>query len=88
MKYEIIEAIKEYYKNDEATITDCFLWLSTHNLLELVDIAREGLISMKKCPYCGKEMQIYTWREYHPEVDPPMQFEEMSEMYCPDCDFN
>ena len=88
MKYEIIEAIREYYKDDESTIVDCLSWLSTGNLLELVDVARDELISMNYCPYCGNKLQVFTYREYHPEVDEPMQFEERAEMCCPNCDFN
>ena len=88
MKYEIIEAIREYYKDDEAMVVDCLSWLSTGNLLELVEVARDELISMNYCPYCGNKLQVFTYREYHPEVDEPMRFEERAEMCCPNCDFN
>ena len=46
MKYEIIDAIREHYKDDESTVVDCLSWLSTGNLLELVEVARDELISM------------------------------------------
>ena len=88
MKYEIIDAIREHYKDDESMAVDCLSWLSTGNLLELVEVARDELISMNYCPYCGSKLQIFTYREYHPEVDEPMQFEERAEMCCPNCDFN
>jgi uncharacterized protein with PIN domain len=88
MKNEIIDAIREYYKDDESMTVDCLSWLSTGNLLELVEVARDELISMNYCPYCGSKLQTFTWREYHPEVDEPMRFEEMSEMCCPNCDFS
>ena len=61
MKNEIIDAIREHYKDDESTVVDCLSWLSTGNLLELVEVARDELISMNYCPYCGNKLQVFTY---------------------------
>ena len=87
---EVLEAIEEYFKNDEDVLTDCWLYLESladdkKKVNQLVVNAENKLYDMGRCPNCGSPMQTYKYLEPHTELDGcPM--EEMYEKYCPDCD--
>lgn len=74
MHPEVIEAIKEYYKDYPDIIVDCLLYLGED----------DELYSMGYCPNCGSELIDFHYREYHPEVD---AYENLVELACPCCDF-
>lgn len=81
---EIIDAIKEKYEHNEETLVDCLLYLQPLDVI----ICDDEIRRLGYCPDCGEKLQEFTWREYHPEVDTPPRFEEMSDLVCPTCDFS
>ena len=86
MHDEVIEAVCEYYKNDQDTTADCLLYLATLKCLPLAVHAQIALDSMGRCTTCGLKLESYTHLVYHPEVDEPPQYEPVTEIYCPRCD--
>lgn len=86
MHDEVIEAICEYYKDDEDMAADCLLYLATLKCLPLAVHAQIALDSMGRCPTCGSKLESYTHQVYHSEVDEPLQHETVTEIYCPRCD--
>lgn len=81
---EIIEAIVEYYKDDDM-ITDLLLWLIHGNKDKLDYACEKELLKMNRCPNCGDRMETMTHLEYHDEVDAT---EYITELYCPTCDLS
>ena len=92
---------QKYIMHAQATAKACWVNKETINIVtilanEILSHHRTLWDSMgnnndhyrSDCPYCGNKLQVFTYREYHPEVDEPMQFEERAEMCCPNCDFN
>lgn len=84
--YEIIEAIKEYYKHDEDMIAYCLSHLykfsNGYDECMLADELRE----MGRCPQCGGKLKEFTYKEYHSEIEGDNKFEIMYDAYCPECD--
>lgn len=74
MRYEILEALEEFYKNDEEVLIDCLRYLEEDD-----EVFQRGY-----CPNCGTELIAISYREYHPEVD---AYETLYETVCPECDF-
>ena len=91
MESEVIEAIQEYFKTIEPEIVvDCLLYHAClperEDLVRILSAsARYKLENMNRCTQCGEELQVGHYREWHDEVDGGA-FEEMSAMYCPNCD--
>lgn len=87
---EILEAIHLMYEDHPDVEVDCLLYLtelrdSWYRTIELSAYAVKTLEEMGRCPYCGEEMAYHHYQEPHPELDGcPM--ENMSELYCPNCD--
>ena len=92
MQPEIIEAIHGYFEDYPDVEVDCYLYLTEladnrDYTMQLSNKAFERIEEMGRCPYCGELMQYYHYQEPHPELDGcPM--ENMSELYCPNCDIN
>lgn len=74
MRYEVLEALQSYYKDNEDILVDCLLYLDES----------DELYNMGYCPNCGTKLEEFHYREYHPEVD---AYEEFCELCCPQCDF-
>ena len=86
MHNEVIEAVCEYYKDDEDTLADCLVYLSSLKVLSLAVHAEIELDNMGRCSTCGCKLETYTHQEYHTEVDEPPFYETLTEVYCPNCD--
>ena len=74
MRYEILEALKEYYKDNINVLIDCLSYLKEDD--EITD--------MGYCSECGAKLITISYREYHPEVD---AYETLYDIACPVCDF-
>ena len=86
MRYEIVDAVVEQYKNaDEDIAADCLVYLSSLKCLPLAVTADTALESMGRCTRCGTKLERYTHRELHTELDEPC-YETLTEVYCPCCD--
>lgn len=87
---EVLDAIHLMYEDHLDVEVDCLLYLTElrdnwSRTAELSNQAMKQLEEMGRCPYCGEPMQVYHYKEPHPELDGcPM--ENMSETYCPNCD--
>ena len=87
---EVLEAIHLMYEDHPDVEVDCLLYLANlrdnwTRAAELSNQAISMLEDMGRCPYCGEPMQVYHYKEPHPELDGcPM--ENMGEHYCPNCD--
>lgn len=86
MHNEVIEAVLEYYKNDEDMAVDCLVWLTSLKHISLAFKAAEALDDMGRCSTCGCKLQSCTHQEYHSEVDEPPFYEIVTDWYCPQCD--
>ena len=86
MHDEVIEAVCNYYEDDQDTAADCLLYLATLKCLPLAVHAQVQLDAMGRCTTCGTKLESYTHLVYHPEVDEPPQYETVTEKYCPNCD--
>lgn len=84
MKYEIIEAITEYYKDEEDLMAECLIYLSKITPSDVSYSCLDELIKRYRCAHCGIKLMEYCHREYHPEVD---AYEDRCELVCPSCDF-
>lgn len=91
MSPEVIEAVREYFKDEEDVCVDCLLFLKElrnedDNAKRLSHYAEGELESMERCPVCGSKIEWHHYQEPHDELDGcPM--EDMYEKYCPECDF-
>lgn len=74
MRYEILEALEEFYKNDEEILVDCLRALGED----------DRVFKMGYCPNCGAKLISVSYREYHSEVD---AYEILSETVCPECEY-
>ena len=86
LSIELIEAIKEYYKDDEDLQTDILLWLSHLDEKQQDKLIRNcecELDSMGRCMRCGQPLEVMYYKEYHSEVN---AYETLSDIYCPNCD--
>lgn len=81
MRLEIIEAVTEYYKEDEDILTGCLAYLS--NVPFFGVYTDDELESRGRCKSCGTKLIEYTYQEYHSEVD---AYEDRCELVCPECD--
>lgn len=86
MHDEVIEAVCNYYEDDQDTAADCLLYLATLKCLPLAVHAQVQLDAMGRCTTCGSKLESYTHQVYHSEVDEPPQYETVTEIYCPNCD--
>lgn len=88
MSIEVLEAVEEKFKNDEEILIDCLVYLA-HLGDEITQVngveykAMDALQRMERCPHCGTKYEVMYYKEYHPEVD---AYEDMADMYCPNCD--
>lgn len=87
---EIFDAIHSLYQENPEVEVDCYLYLSNiwkdmQEVLRLGNEAEKKIKEMNRCTRCGEPMQVYFYKEPHPELDGcPM--EEMTELCCPNCD--
>ena len=82
---EVIEAVCNYYEDDQDTAADCLLYLSSLKCLPLAVHAQVQLDAMGRCTTCGSKLERYIHRELHTELDEPC-YETLTEVYCPNCD--
>lgn len=85
MHDKVIEAVCNYYEDDQDTAADCLLYLATLKCLPLAVHAQVQLDAMGRCAVCGCKLERYTHRELHTELDEPC-YETLTEIYCPNCD--
>lgn len=85
MKVEILEAITDYFKDDEDIMADCLIYLSKITPSNFSYSCIDELIKRNRCTHCGMKLVEYCYKEYHPEVD---AYEDRCELVCPSCDFN
>lgn len=88
MKYDIIKAVTEYYKNDEDIMADCLIYLKNTTPMDFGLLCVDRLLSKHRCVNCGCKMIEHTYQEYHPEIEGDIRFETMRELVCPNCDFS
>lgn len=79
---EVVDAIDEYFKDDETIAVDCMLWLR-EKVGDNSGVIARWLEDKHRCVDCGEKMVRYDVREYHPEVD---CYENLSFVKCPSCD--
>ena len=90
MGNEIIEAIQEYFKNDEEIQIDCLMCLMGLEIdkkltNKISSMSFKRLQQMQVCPICGTKLESYSHKEIHDELeDKPIEY--ISELYCPNCD--
>ena len=85
MKYEIFDALRSYFPDNEDILIDCLRFLAgTCKDRKLEWEYRDELRHMGRCPYCGTELQTYESIERHSEVD-YRRDEKMVFDYCPEC---
>ena len=86
MIYEIVEAVKEYYKDEEEVVVDCLNFLGYYIPSEKGgDYCHNEVEEMGYCPVCGNKLQTQTIRSVHFELDGnPIEYS--SELFCPQCD--
>lgn len=83
---EIIEAITNYYKDNEDIAADCLLYLKNHsNNHYMSDFINKTLNEMDRCIDCGTKLEICYYKEWHPEIG---VFENLADIYCPHCDIS
>ena len=74
MRYEVLDALTEFYKNDTEVLIDCLRYLGEN----------DEVYQMGYCPDCGTKLISVSYREYHSEVD---AYETIYDITCPNCDF-
>lgn len=88
---EIIDAINEYFKNDEAIRADCLLFLAHIDKIDKDVIARMGgicfceLENMRRCVECGEKLVDYQYKVTHWGID-GNPVETCSISLCPNCE--
>lgn len=81
---EIIEALKEYWKNDADILADCLV-----HLVNISDTPKmrydieDELAKMGRCIKCGTKLICDEWKEYRSEVN---TYEIMRDCICPNCE--
>lgn len=84
MSYEVLEAVEDKFKDDEEVLADCLVYLAHLEDKTAIEYkAMDALQAMGRCPDCGGKYEVMYYKEYHPEVD---AYEDMADMYCPNCD--
>lgn len=91
MTPEIMEAVCEYYKDDDDILTDCLLHFvglnadQAHLEIGFVVSAMLKLDEMGRCNKCGEKLKTICRKEPHPELD-EKPVEKLYESYCPNCE--
>lgn len=85
--FEVIEAIKDYYKNDEEIMVGCLVYMR-HTLQDNKPLRwslEEDITELGYCYECGEQLVTHTYMERHTELDGnPIEY--VSETLCPRCD--
>ena len=84
MKVEILEAITDYFKDDEDTMADCLIYLSEITPSNFSYSCIDELVKRNRCTHCGMKLVEYCYKEYHSEVN---AYEDICELICPGCDY-
>lgn len=86
MMPEVVEAVHLMYEDYPDLETDCMLFLKmlSTNYERATDSVLDWFIENERCMTCGSALEIYTYKEPHPELD-EHPYEEMTELYCPEC---
>lgn len=88
---EIVDAINEYFKDDEAIKADCLLFLAHIDKIDKDVITRMGgtcfceLENMGRCVECGEELVDYQYKVTHWGID-GNPVETCSIKLCPNCE--
>lgn len=86
MNFEIIEAIEEYYKDDEDILVDCLVYLSKNHNKKLSYLAQDKLEEMDRCSECGSKLVPHTYEEHHTELfGNPIEY--ITELVCTNCNY-
>lgn len=86
MSDEVVDGVCVAYRDDDDTLAEILVYLSqTTRDNCLIMKACDQIKEMDRCEHCGAKLETMTFREWHPEVDPPC-YESVSEDYCPNCD--
>ncbi len=83
---EVIEAIEEYYHDDQEMIIDCMLYLK--NIVQIpydIEYINNWFLSNNLCYRCGETLSTMKTREFHSEVDGGA-YENFIKSYCSNCD--
>lgn len=82
MRFEVIEAIEEYYKDDKDMLVECLVYLAHNENKNLAYLAQDKLEKMDRCCECGALLEPYTYEEHHTELcGSPIEY--ITEMLCP-----
>ena len=89
-QYDIIEAMKDYFKDDEEIFVEALIYLlkscdPVHGIWIKGEIAHE-LRMMGRCPKCGAKLERIKIYEPHIELD-DCPYEIIVEDCCPKCDW-
>lgn len=84
MSYEIIEAIKNYYDEDEDTLIECLVYLRNHLSSSAISNMAKELVDKNICPWCGTDLIVKN------EIQAHIELSEVSKEYftykaCPSC---
>lgn len=86
MSYEVFEAIKDIYSDDNKLVKDCLFYLyhkTTDNKLKL--LITDWFKKYGYCIECGSKLQSYEWAESHDELEgSPNEY--FSCLICPNCE--
>lgn len=78
---EIMDALTDFYNNDEDIISDCVMWLNRN----CKNFHSSWIENNNRCERCGMKLEEYNYKEYYSEID-GTPIEEISELLCPNCD--
>lgn len=88
---EIVDAINEYFKNDEAIRADCLLFLAHIDEIDKEVVDRMGgacfceLENMGRCVECGEKLVDYQYKVTHWGIE-GNPVEKCSITLCPNCE--
>ena len=85
MIYEIIEALENYYGDDDDVTVDCMKFLQDKiSDLNVTCATMEWFNSHERCRNCGEKLEYRVSKVVHTELD-GCPSEKVIEPYCPNC---
>lgn len=70
MKYEILEALVEFYKEEQDVLVDCLLWLKDNVEDDNMSLAVDKVLTENHlCIQCGGKMEYTEYKEIHEELE-------------------
>lgn len=84
---EIIDALEEYFKDEEDILSDCLMYLNSCVLVnDDIKKIKDTLYNHERCNFCGTKLAIYHYKEPHDIGDGHTYYEVLTDEYCPNCD--